>query len=140
VLDASPLEDIRNTKRINKVIQNGEVVDTLFHGDYQFPFPRYGGESKHLYNPVPQLRDAIPPVASEGQPVTVRLTGRGFVPSSVVTFAGATVPTRFVSGNELQVTLTPSQTARAGTYSLVVTTPKPGGGATEPVPFIINFR
>ena len=140
VLDASPLEDIRNTKRISKVIQNGEIVDTSFHSDYQFPFPRYGGESKHLYNPAPQLRDAIPPVASEGQQMTVRLTGRGFVPSSVVTFAGATVPTRFVNGSELQITLTPLQTARAGTYSLAVTTPKPGGGSTEPVPFIINFR
>jgi hypothetical protein len=140
VLDANPLEDIRNTKRINKVIQNGEIVDTSFHSDYQFPFPRYGGESKHLYNPIPQLRDAVPPVAREGQEATIRLIGRGFVPSSTVTLAGATVATRFVSATELQVTLTPAHTGRPGTYSLVVSTPKPGGGETEPLPFIVNFR
>ncbi|MSO19060.1 MAG: hypothetical protein EXQ56_01120 [Acidobacteria bacterium] len=140
ILDANPLADIRNTKRINRVVQNGEIADTAFHSDYQFPFPRYGGESKHLYNPAPQLRDAQPPVADEGQEVIVRLTGRGFVPSTVVTFAGAPLATRFISATELQITLTPLHTARAGTYSLVVSSPKPGGGETVPVPFIVNFR
>ena len=140
VLDANPLDDIRNTKRISKVIQNGELVDTAFHSDYQFPFPRYGGETKHLYNPAPQLRDAVPPVAAEGQEVVIKLTGRGFVPSSVVTFAGAPLATRFISASELQVTLSPLHTARAGTYSVVVSSPKPGGGETVPLPFIVNFR
>jgi hypothetical protein len=140
VLDANPLDDIRNTKLVHQVMQNGEFVDTVFHSDYQFPFPRYGGESKHLYNPVPQLRDAVPPVATQGQEVTVRVLGRGFVSSSVVSFAGETVPTKLISGSELQITLNTSQTARAGTYPLVVITPKPGGGETEALPFIVNFR
>jgi hypothetical protein len=140
VLDANPLDDIRNTKRISRVIQNGELADTSYHSDYRFPFPRFGGESKHLYNPAPQLRDAIPPVAVEGEQLTLRLLGRGFVPSSVATFAGAAVPTKFISATELQITLTGSHTGRPGTYSLLVSSPKPGGGETVALPFIVNFR
>lgn len=140
VLDGNPLDDIRNTKRISKVILNGEVQDTSFHSDYQFPFPRYGGESKHLYNPTPQLHDVVPPVTTQGQALTIRLLGKGFAPSSVVSFAGTTLATRFVSGKELQVVLDATLTGRPGTYSLVVSTPKPGGGETEAVPFIVNFR
>lgn len=139
LLDANPLDDIRNTRRIHKVIRDGSVMDTAFHADYQFPFPRYGGESKHLYNPAPQLRDITPPIADQGSEITVRVLGRGFVTSSVAYFDGAAVDTKYVSPTELTVTLGAAQTARPGTYLITVQSPKPGGGVSGPIPFIVNF-
>ncbi|MEE8177863.1 MAG: amidohydrolase family protein, partial [Acidobacteriota bacterium] len=40
-LRANPLLDIRNVKAVDQVIRGGEIMDTSFHGDYQFPFRRY---------------------------------------------------------------------------------------------------
>ena len=40
VLDANPLEDIRNTQKIHRVIQSGRVLDTTLHGDFVDHIPR----------------------------------------------------------------------------------------------------
>jgi len=40
VVDANPLEDIRNTQRIVTVIKDGKVVDTAYHPDYAIPNPK----------------------------------------------------------------------------------------------------
>ena len=41
ILDANPLEDIRNTSKIHMVIQNGQVLDTDLYGNFrdQIPHP-----------------------------------------------------------------------------------------------------
>jgi hypothetical protein len=140
LVDANPLQDITNTRKISLVIKDGRVVDTTYHADYEIPIRRPGPESKHLYNPPPVVRDLLPPVALEGATVTVRILGRGFTPSSVVKFDGRAVPTRWVSATELAATLAPQHTGRAGTFLLVVDTPKPGGGTSGPVEFIIAFK
>jgi hypothetical protein len=139
ILRSNPLDDIRSTREIDTVIQNGEIVDTAFHSDYSFPFRMYGPESKHLYNPVPVLSDVAPPMAAQGSEVTLRVSGRGFVPSSVVNIDGADAPTRWVSPTELSVQLSRAQTSRVGTVMIYVETPLPGGGATEPLEFYITY-
>jgi len=140
LVDANPLQAITNTKKIFKVIKDGRVVDTTYHADYEIAIRRPGPESKHLYNPLPVVRDVLPPVAVEGGAVTLRIVGRGFTPSSVVKFDGRTSETRWISSTELAATLTPQHTARAGTFLIKVETPKPGGGSSEPVEFIITFK
>jgi hypothetical protein len=70
----------------------------------------------------------------------LRIVGRGFTPSSVVKFDGRASDTRWISATELAATLTPQQTTRVGTYLIQVETPKPGGGSSEPVEFIITFK
>ena len=140
LLDADPLQDIRNTKKIFKVIKDGRVVDTAYHADYEIAIKRPGPESKHLYNPVPLLQDVVPPIAVEGTSTTLRLVGRGFTRSSVVRLDGRVVDTRWVSATELTATLTPQQTARVGTFLMTVDTPKPGGGSSQPVEFMIVFK
>ncbi|MBI3262312.1 MAG: amidohydrolase family protein [Acidobacteria bacterium] len=132
LLEADPLTDIRNTKRIATVIKDGRILDTTFHANYEMPIRRPGPESKHLYNPIPVVRDVVPPVAVEGRSAPVRVLGRGFTSSSVVRFAGRTLDTRWVSSTELAVILTPEQTARVGTFLITVETPKPGGGHHTP--------
>ena len=140
LVDANPLQEITNTTKIFRVIKDGRVVDTTYHADYEIPIRRPGPESKHLYNPLPVVRDLVPPVAVEGASVTIRVVGRGFTPSSVVKFDGRAVDTRWVSSTELAATLAPQHTARVGTFLTTVETPKPGGGLSEPVEFIVTFR
>ena len=140
ILRANPLDDIRNTKSVEQVIRNGDIVDITYHSDYTFPFPLYGPESKHLYNPLPRVREVIPAVVTQGQAATLRVMGRGFVPNSVVFFGQSQAETRWVSATELAVSLTPQQTSEVGTLLITVQSPKPGGGASEAIPFIVDYR
>ncbi len=139
ILSNNPLEDIRNTKAVDQVIRGGEIMDTSFHSDYQFPFHLYGPESKHLYNPLPVLADINPPLSPQGSEVRLRVLGSGFVPSSVVKAGELTIPTRWVSATELEATLTKAHTMRVGTFLITVKTPLPGGGATDPLEFYITY-
>lgn len=140
IVDANPLTNIQNTKKIFKVVKDGRVVDTKYHADYEIPIKRPGIESKHLYNPAPVLRDVQPPVAVEGSSTNLRILGRGFTQSSVVKIDGRAIETRWVSSTELGATLSPQDTARAGTFLVTVVTPKPGGGTSDPVEFMITFK
>jgi len=140
VLDANPLENIQNTKKIYRVIKDGRIVDTKYHADYEIPIKRPGIESKHLYNPTPTLQDVVPPIAIENSNATLRVRGRGFTQSSVVQLEGRTIETRFVSPAELTAILTPETTARVGTFRITVVTPKPGGGTSDPIEFMITFK
>ena len=40
VVGANPLEDIRNLRRIERVIQAGKLIDTSYHASYTIPTPR----------------------------------------------------------------------------------------------------
>ena len=40
ILDANPLEDIRNTTKIHMVIQNGSILDTRLDGNFIDRIPR----------------------------------------------------------------------------------------------------
>src|SRR4030095_5090393 len=120
--------------------KDGRIVDTKYHADYEIPIKRPGTESKHLYNPSPTLQDVLPPTAIEKRSATVRVRGRGFTQSSVVQLEGRTIETRFVSPTEISAILTPETTARVGTFRITVMTPKPGGGTSDPIDFIITFK
>ncbi|MBI3939890.1 MAG: amidohydrolase family protein, partial [Acidobacteria bacterium] len=139
VLGGDPLQDIRKTKSLEKVIKNGEILDIGYHSSHQIPFSRPGPESKHLYNPAPKLLDIDPPVAAQGDNVNLRLLGRGFVANSVVRFNGNPLDTRWVSSSELRAVLPVTYTSKAGTFLITVQTPKPGGGVSEPIEYIIGF-
>lgn len=139
LLRGNPLEDIRNAKAVDMVIRDGEAVDLDFHSDYHFPFPRYGPESKHLYNPPPRLRDIIPPVAVQGKEATLRIVGQGFVPNSVVYFGESALQTRSMGPTELSAVLPAHQTSQAGTFLITVRSPKPGGGTSGELEFIVDY-
>jgi hypothetical protein len=40
----------------------------------------------------------------------------------------------------MAATLAAQQTGRVGTFLVTVDTPKPGGGTSEPVEFIVTFK
>jgi Amidohydrolase family len=139
ILRANPLDDIANTKWVETVVKNGEITDISYHSDYEVPFHQYGTITKHLYNQPPELRSVEPSAGVQGKTVQLRISGAKFVPNSVVIFRGKPVETRFVSARELLAILTLQQTAEAGNYLIAVQTPKPGGGRSEELGFLVDY-
>jgi hypothetical protein len=58
----------------------------------------------------------------------------------VVLFDGKPVETEFHGDNELAGRLRAKQTSHPGNYLIGVETPKPGGGVTEGLGFIVDFK
>jgi hypothetical protein len=57
----------------------------------------------------------------------------------VVFFGQSQAETKWVSATELAVSLTLQQTSEVGTVLITVQSPKPGGGGSEAVPFIVDY-
>ena len=139
ILRGNPLEDIPNTKSVETVVRNGEITDISYHSDFEFPFHQFGPVSKHLYNQPPKLQGVEPSAGVQGKTVQLRISGANFEPNSVVVFRGSPVETKWVSPTELSAVLTPKQTAEVGNYLIAVQTPKPGGGLSEELGFIVDY-
>lgn len=83
-------------------------------------------------NPVPAITSLSPPSVDAGAAAqTLTIVGTGFTSSSTVTFGGAPKTAAFVNETRLTVALTSSDLARASNYSVVVSNPAPGGGASN---------
>ncbi|MGH9838638.1 MAG: beta strand repeat-containing protein [Blastocatellia bacterium] len=87
-------------------------------------------------NPVPSLTGLVPAQAAVGSPAfTLTVNGSGFVPSSVVNWNGVARPTSFSSATQLFAQIPASDAANAGTASITVTNPAPGGGVSNGLTF-----
>ncbi len=140
ILGADPLKDIHNTQSVEKVIKDGVVQEIGYHAGYDAPFHLTGPLTKHLYSQPPIVTNLMPALITQGREEWVRVMGTNFSPNSVVTFDGKPVETKFVGDNELQGRLTEKQTSHPGNYLVGVETPKPGGGVTEGLGFIVDYR
>jgi Amidohydrolase family len=140
ILGADPLEDIHNTQTVEKVIKEGVVQDIGYHAGYDVPFHLTGPLTKHLYSQPPIVTNLEPALITQGNEVWVRVMGTNFSPNSVVLFEGKPVETKWVGDNELDGRLTAKETSHPGNYLIGVKTPKPGGGVTEGLGFIIDYR
>jgi len=90
-------------------------------------------------NPVPAIISLSPNQATVGGVAfTLTVTGQNFVSSSAVWWNGVAIPTTFVTSSELQAQITAADIASAGSASVSVTTPMPGGGNSGPAEFTIN--
>lgn len=140
ILDANPLDDIRNTRKIRTVVQAGRVLDTSFHPNFANPIPRPNANETQR-NPLPQVRDVFPKAATEGDhqaEITVR--GSNFIYESVVLFDGQRVPTTFVSDTQVKAVIPAPLLQRVGTFPVSVWNPKPQGGTSGDAKFIVAFR
>ena len=109
--------------------------------------PAPGGASNALtlvVNPVANGAPAItgfnPPGATAGTmgPFTVSVAGTGFVQTSVVNWDGSPRATTFVSASQLTVNFTTQDLATAGSGSVSVSNPAPGGGVSPSKNFPVN--
>jgi len=101
-------------------------------------------------NPVPHLDQPLAPdsVAPGTAGVTLTINGTGFVGSSTVKWNGTILSTTFVSNVQLTANVPATKLVKAGTASITVINPAPGGGTSnvvffqvvEPSPAVGFFR
>ena len=90
-------------------------------------------------NPVPTITGLNPPSATPGGPAfTLTVNGTGFVSSSVVRWNGSNRTTTYVSSTQLTAAITAADIATAGTASVTVFNPAPGGGTSNAVSFVVG--
>lgn len=138
IVNADPLQNIKNLQKIEWLIQFGKVVDRSYHPWYSVPWtgsPNQGSPPIEAMNWVLAMKSmggggqataAIeflsPLVVTEGSP-TVTLTVKGFnfsVENLVVYASDHRVPFRRISGTELEVTIDESLLRAAGTLDIVI--------------------
>jgi hypothetical protein len=105
--------------------------------------PAAGGTSNAqtftINNPAPTETSLSPTSATAGGAAfTLTVNGTGFVSTSVVKFNGATKTTTFVSATQLTAAIAAADIATAGTATVTVTNPAPGGGTSGNLSFTIN--
>lgn len=128
ILDANPLEHIRNTRKIWRVISRGRVLDGEYHPDFKNPLPMSSWEDSSHYFPSPRIQSVTPKAVESGnQNVVMTVTGTGFIPYSLAQFDGVTVKTEWVSTTHLRAHV-PSELLQPGTYALTVQNPDFAGG------------
>ncbi len=89
--------------------------------------------------PVPVLTSMTPTVATAGAgAVSLACSGSAFVPASVVRWDGTSLPTTYLNSGSLSATLAAGFLTSAGTHSITVFTPTPGGGTSAGLTFTIN--
>jgi Calx-beta domain-containing protein/IPT/TIG domain-containing protein/uncharacterized protein DUF4214 len=98
--------------------------------------PGPGGGSSNAFNftvnnPVPTLSTILPTnkVAGDGA-FTLTVNGTNYNSGSIVRFNGSDRLTTFVNSTQLNVQIPAADVASAGTFSITVSNPAPGGGAS----------
>jgi len=91
-------------------------------------------------NPVPFVNQPLIPVTVKPGHAGFNLTvsGTGFASTAVVNWNGSPRATQFFSSNQLKATIDAADVAQAGTASVTVTNPAPGGGTSNSVFFPVQ--
>ena len=102
-----------------------------------------GGASNALTftidNPVPAITSLQPASATHGGAAfTLTVHGTGFQSNSTVLWNGSPRATTYVRATEVTAAIAAADIATAGTASVTVTTPAPGGGTSAPATFTIH--
>ncbi len=90
-------------------------------------------------NPSPTTTSISPSSKTVGSSAfTMNVTGTNFVSSSYVQLDGANRTTTYLNSTNLSVTILSSDMTTAGTHSITVINPTPGGGTSNAQTFAIN--
>ncbi|MGO4883680.1 MAG: Ig-like domain-containing protein [Bryobacteraceae bacterium] len=90
-------------------------------------------------NPVPALASLVPPNATHGGPAfTLTVKGSNFVSGCTVEWNGKGVATTFVNGGQVTATISKADIATAGSATVAVKNPAPGGGTSNTLTFTIR--
>jgi uncharacterized repeat protein (TIGR01451 family) len=97
------------------------------------------GRTFTVENPAPTLSTISPTTATAGGPAfTLTVTGVDFVAGSVVRWDGADRTTTFVNSTRLTAMIPAADIASAGTATVIVYNPAPGGGASAGRTFTVE--
>ncbi len=90
-------------------------------------------------NPVPTATELVPSLAlATGAAFTLQVFGTNFVTGSVVRWAGVDRTTTFVSATEVRAAIPATDIGAAGTPSVAVFNPTPGGGLSGALTFTVR--
>ncbi len=90
-------------------------------------------------NPVPMITSLVPNSATAGGVAfSLIVNGTNLISTSVVNFNGSPRATTFNSGGQVTAAITAADIAAAGSASITVTNPAPGGGTSAAATFAIN--
>ena len=90
-------------------------------------------------NPVPTVTSLSPSSAiAGGSAFTLTVNGTNFINGSIVRWNGANRTTTFVSATQITASITAADIATAGTASVTVFNPTPGGGTSNGISFTIT--
>ncbi|MEE8349768.1 MAG: amidohydrolase family protein [Acidobacteriota bacterium] len=151
ILEANPLEDIANTKKINRVMKGGEFFRFGYHPEF-FTGPP-GPASR-----APKISAISPHKVTEGRPdLEIVIEGSGFVAHSVVKVEGVALATVFENPSKLRATIPASfiESALPDPYrmagpdqkvgvhgdrsiSVVVLNPPPSGGISNAIWLLVQ--
>ena len=90
-------------------------------------------------NSVPVVKSMTPSSEPAGtQEFQLTLDGQKFADGAVINWNGVPLPTIFVASTILTTVIPSADVTNAGTASITVTNPPPGGGTSRPVKFTIS--
>ena len=91
-------------------------------------------------NPIPLINQPlVPESATPGSGgFTLTVNGTGFSSGAVVRWNGSPRTTEVISSSQLKATIGAADVAKAGTASVTVVNPAPGGGTSTAVDFLIT--
>ncbi len=90
-------------------------------------------------NPVPAITQFLPSSFTTGAAsTTISVTGTGFVPTTTIQVNGSARSTTFVSATQVNVILTATDLASAGSLTLVAVNVAPGGGSSAAASVPVN--
>ena len=111
VLGANPLDDIENTRVIERVMKGGQFVRLGYTADYTRPRRAIRAIPS---TPEPEISGITPNAVAEGNPeFDMTVEGVGFIGDSSVRVDGVSVPTTFVNIRTLKARIPASVVARA---------------------------
>jgi hypothetical protein len=112
VLSANPLDNIANSRKIERVMKGGQFVQLGYTTNYAAP---RADESRITpRTPEPEISAITPYVAVEGSPdFEMTIHGVGFVGNSVVRVDGIPVPTTFVDIRTLRAKVPAAAVSRS---------------------------
>gem|GEM_PF-4482992 len=124
----------------SRIVAAGSASVTVFS-----PGPGGGVSSAQTFtinnpspNPVPALSNLSPSWVEAGSgDFLLTVTGWNFVNASVIRWNGTLLTTTWISSTELRATVSASKVAAAGSASVTVLSPAPGGGETAALTFMI---
>ena len=117
ILDANPLDDIRNTKKIARVMKGGKFLEFGYHADYYtFATPP---RTILMSTPLPEISSIAPHAVTEGDPeFEMTVEGAGFTGTSIVKIGGVSMPTRFDGPRKLRMTVPARMIERLGSWTI----------------------
>ena len=93
-----------------------------------------------INNPIPSISSFGLPFVPAGSttPLNLLVVGSNFLPSSIVQVNGSNRLTGYLNSSYLEVQLTVADQATAGSLSITVVNPTPGGGTSAPATFTVT--